>query len=246
MRDKRYNEASAQLLDVFVFMPLSTGNGFTGATGISGSIVVKLCKSGESSFSTITPTVTEIGSGIYRLTLATADCDTQGEAILQVSESTAITQYIALRIVSPTVTVASASVTTVSNVASDETITVHDGGDYDGANALTLTLEDFTGYDTTGATFKMYYMTEDDYIGAGTTWTEIGTVAQDSPNPGNGSQDLVLTISLTNAETALLSTTYPPSTKRLNHQYQIVMTTSGAKVQYLADAPLIVSKGAVG
>lgn len=58
----------------------ATGQALTGAT-----LVVQLKKAGQSSFSTITPTVTETGFGTYDIALTTTHLNTLGIAVLRVT-----------------------------------------------------------------------------------------------------------------------------------------------------------------
>jgi hypothetical protein len=56
-----------------------------GQSGVSGSMVIKIAKDGASSFTTITPTVTDLGNGLYNLALTSSHTDTLGSASLFVT-----------------------------------------------------------------------------------------------------------------------------------------------------------------
>lgn len=74
--------------NVAVLMVLSSDRD-TGATGLStGGFTVSVSKDG-SSFSTITPTITELGNGWYNLALTTTHTNTLGELLIHVTVSTA-------------------------------------------------------------------------------------------------------------------------------------------------------------
>jgi hypothetical protein len=59
-----------------------TGRGLSGA---SSSMVVKIAKDGDVSFSTITPTITDLGNGIYNLALTSTHTNTLGPLDLYVT-----------------------------------------------------------------------------------------------------------------------------------------------------------------
>lgn len=59
-----------------------TGRGLPGA---ASSLVVKISKDGASSFTTITPTITDIGNGLYNIALTSSHTDTLGSADLYIT-----------------------------------------------------------------------------------------------------------------------------------------------------------------
>ncbi len=71
-------------LSVRVFMrSKDTGLGFGFSSGVS-SVVCKLCKNGDGSYSTITPTVTHVGGGMLNIALTGTHLNTLGIATLRV------------------------------------------------------------------------------------------------------------------------------------------------------------------
>lgn len=71
---------------VRVFMTSTANNESPGLAGIGASLVVKLCKPGDSTYSTITPTsVTDLGGGSYDLLLTTTHTNTLGPNNLRVT-----------------------------------------------------------------------------------------------------------------------------------------------------------------
>jgi hypothetical protein len=73
---------------VRVFMR-STDTG-SGLSGIAVSMVVQIAKAGASSFSTITPVITDVGSGLYNLALTQSHTDTLGVVSFHVTAPNAI------------------------------------------------------------------------------------------------------------------------------------------------------------
>lgn len=63
------------------------------------TLTVKLAKNGDSSFTTIAPTVTDLGSGVYNVALSTTDTNTLGAASLIVSASGCITEVLRLLVI---------------------------------------------------------------------------------------------------------------------------------------------------
>lgn len=68
---------------------LSTTTG-RGQPGVSSSMVVKLSKDGDTNFSTITPTITDLGNGVYNLALTSTHTNTLGSADLFVTANNCI------------------------------------------------------------------------------------------------------------------------------------------------------------
>lgn len=67
----------------------NTVNG-RGSPGVSGSMVIKIAKDGASSLTTITPTITDIGNGLYNLALTSSHTDTLGSTDLFVTANNCI------------------------------------------------------------------------------------------------------------------------------------------------------------
>ena len=69
----------------------------TPKTGLT--LAVQMTKAGTSSYSAISGSSSEIGSGTYKISLAAADLDTEGEAMLKVTATGAATQFVPLEVV---------------------------------------------------------------------------------------------------------------------------------------------------
>lgn len=90
------NEAVAGRRDLFVLMVDATDR-VTPKTGLS--LTVQVVKSGGSAYAASGATVTEIGAGTYRVRLASSDLDTLGMAMLKVSASGAVVEYVPVQVV---------------------------------------------------------------------------------------------------------------------------------------------------
>jgi hypothetical protein len=96
MRLFQWNETLANRRDLFVQMV----NEADYAAPMAGlSLTVEIVKAGSSAYAPITGSVAEVGEGTYRVSLAAADLDTQGEAMLKASAAGAVTQFVPLQVV---------------------------------------------------------------------------------------------------------------------------------------------------
>ena len=96
MRLFQKNESSAARRDVFVQM-VDDGDLITPKTGLT--LTVQIVKAGGSSYASITGSSSEIGNGTYRVSLAAADLDTEGEAMVKVTATGAVNQYVPVQVV---------------------------------------------------------------------------------------------------------------------------------------------------
>ena len=92
MREFFVGETNADQRQIMANMVLAT-NGIDAAT--TKTLTVSLAKADESSYTDITSgvTVDEIGSGTYKILLATGHIDTEGEGMIMVEETDCITQF---------------------------------------------------------------------------------------------------------------------------------------------------------
>lgn len=96
MRVFQKAEAIAARRDLFLQM-VDESDPFTGKTGLS--LVVQMVKAGGSAYAAVEGSVTEIGSGTYRIRLAVADLDTDGEAMLRITATGALHQFVPICVV---------------------------------------------------------------------------------------------------------------------------------------------------
>ena len=96
MRAFQQSESVAARRDFFVQM-VSDDDGLTAATG--KSLTVEIVKAGGSSYASIAGSSSEIGSGTYKVSLAAGDLDTVGEAILKITATGALPQFVPVQVV---------------------------------------------------------------------------------------------------------------------------------------------------
>ncbi len=63
------------------------------------TLTVEMVKAGGNVYAAVTGVVEEIGSGTYRISLAAGDLDTLGQAMLKITATGALNQYIPLQVV---------------------------------------------------------------------------------------------------------------------------------------------------
>ena len=90
------NESISASREILVQM-VDSADRVTPKSGLSPT--VQIVKAGGSSYSNITGTCAEVGSGTYRISLAPADVDTAGAAMLKVTATGAVAQYVPLQVV---------------------------------------------------------------------------------------------------------------------------------------------------
>lgn len=95
MRLYQWNETQDERRDLFVQMVSETDYA-TPMTGLP--LTVEIVKAGASVYAAIAGSVTEVGAGTYRVRLAAADLDTEGEAMLKASAPGAVTQHVPLQV----------------------------------------------------------------------------------------------------------------------------------------------------
>lgn len=96
MRIFQKDESIAARRDLFVQMIDATDHA-TPRTGLSPA--VQIVKPGTSAYADISGSVTEVGSGTYRVSLAAGDLDTQGQAMLKITAAGAVNQYVPIQTV---------------------------------------------------------------------------------------------------------------------------------------------------
>lgn len=96
MRQFQKDESTSDLREVFMQM-VNAMDLVTPKTGLSLS--VQLVKAGGSSYANIAGSWSEIGSGTYKVSLASGDLDTVGEGMLKVTASGAANQYVPIQVV---------------------------------------------------------------------------------------------------------------------------------------------------
>jgi len=96
MRAFQQSESVAAGRDFFVQM-VSDDDGLTPATG--KSLTVKIVKAGGSSYGAIAGSSVEIGDGTYKISLATGDLDTVGEAMIQMTATGCLPEYVPIQVV---------------------------------------------------------------------------------------------------------------------------------------------------
>ncbi|HSW46494.1 MAG TPA: hypothetical protein VLM89_13080 [Phycisphaerae bacterium] len=90
------NESAAARRDVFLQM-VDGIDLVTPKTGLT--LTVQMVKAGGGGYSGIAGTWSEIGNGTYRVSLAAADLDTRGSAMLRVTAAGAVPQYVPIQVV---------------------------------------------------------------------------------------------------------------------------------------------------
>jgi hypothetical protein len=96
MRQFQLNESTAARRDLFVQM-VDANDYVTPLTGLS--LTVEIVKAGQANYVAIAGGSDELGHGTYRISLAAADLDTQGEAMLRVTGAGAADQFVPLQVV---------------------------------------------------------------------------------------------------------------------------------------------------
>ncbi len=92
----RLDEPVASRRDLFVVM-VTEDDYVTPLSGLM--LAVEIVKAGESAFAAIGGNVIEIGAGTYRIRLAVSDLETEGDAMLKVSATGSVTQFVPLQVV---------------------------------------------------------------------------------------------------------------------------------------------------
>ena len=89
-------ESVAARRDLFVQM-VDEADRFTPKTGLT--LTVQIVKAAGSSYAGIAGTSVEVGGGTYRISLAASDLDTLGAAMLKVTATGAVGQYVPVQVV---------------------------------------------------------------------------------------------------------------------------------------------------
>jgi len=97
MRLFQKSESVAAKRDIFVQM-VDDDDLVTPKTGLS--LTVQIVKAGGSAYGAIAGSSAEIGAGTYKISLAAADLDTAGEAMLKITATGAHAQYVPLEVCS--------------------------------------------------------------------------------------------------------------------------------------------------
>jgi hypothetical protein len=90
------SESVASRRDLFVQM-VDAADRFTPKTGLTLS--VQIVKASGGAYADVTGESSEVGEGTYRIRLATADLDTVGSAMLKITASDAVPQYVPIQVV---------------------------------------------------------------------------------------------------------------------------------------------------
>ena len=90
------NESVGARRDIFVQM-VDSADHITPKTGLT--LTVQIVKAASSSYAGIAGTSAEVGNGTYRISLAAADLDTLGTAMLKVTATGAAGQYVPIQVV---------------------------------------------------------------------------------------------------------------------------------------------------
>ena len=90
------NESQVNRRDLFVQMVDATDR-VTPKTGLN--LTVQIVKAGSAAYVNSGAVVSEIGVGTYRLRLANSDLDTLGAAMLKVTATGALNQYVPMQVV---------------------------------------------------------------------------------------------------------------------------------------------------
>ena len=96
MRLFQKNESSADKRALFVQM-VDSSDHVTPKTGLT--LTVQMVKADESSYGSISGSAAEVANGTYKISLASADLDTEGQAMLKITASGADNQYIPIQVV---------------------------------------------------------------------------------------------------------------------------------------------------
>lgn len=95
MRHYQQSESVAAKRDLFVQM-VDGSDYVTAETGLT--LTVEIVKAGAASYSAIAGSSAEIGNGTYKISLAAADLNTLGEAMLKITATGAATQFVPLQV----------------------------------------------------------------------------------------------------------------------------------------------------
>ena len=90
------NESQVNRRDFFVQMVDAT-DCVTPKTGLS--LTVQMVKAGSTAYANTGATVNEVGVGTYRLRLASSDLNTLGAAMLKITATGALNQYVPMQVV---------------------------------------------------------------------------------------------------------------------------------------------------
>jgi hypothetical protein len=90
------SEAITARRDVFIQM-VDAVDQVTPKTGLAPAVAI--VKAGAASYASIAGTCVEVSDGTYRISLAAADLDTLGQAMLKITASGAAPQFIPLQVV---------------------------------------------------------------------------------------------------------------------------------------------------
>ena len=96
MRLFQKNEASADKRVLLVQM-VDSSDHVTPKTGLT--LTVQMVKASGSSYGNMAGSSAEVASGTYKISLAAADLDTEGQAMLKITASGADNQYIPIQVV---------------------------------------------------------------------------------------------------------------------------------------------------
>jgi len=95
MRLFQKSESVAAKRDIFVQM-VDDDDLVTPKTGLT--LTVQIVKAGGSEYGAIAGSSSEIGSGTYKVSLAAGDLDTEGEAMLKITATGAVDQFVPLEV----------------------------------------------------------------------------------------------------------------------------------------------------
>jgi len=96
MRLFQKSESTAAKRDIF-FQMVDANDLSTPETGLT--LAVQMVKAGEAQYSSIAGSWSEIGNGTYKISLAVGDLDTEGEAMIKITASGAVNQYVPIQVV---------------------------------------------------------------------------------------------------------------------------------------------------
>ncbi len=190
----------------------------TAATG--KTLTVTILKPGATSYEAIAGTSTEVSDGTYKISLAAADLNTCGEAMLKITADACDTQFVPISITDElssirekTDTLGAATVTIASSVAAGGEVTIYSGA----AASLAFTVSDWTGSSLSGASATFGMVTAANWK-AGTT-TPALTASAACTQSGT---TVSIAVSLSAGETGTLT----PSTTPHNYRWQIYNGTT--------------------
>ena len=138
--------------DVAILMTDSVDH-VTGKTGIN-PLTITLSKA-TAAFGAITPTVTELVSGWYKLALTASHTDTLGDFALHITGSGADPSDIMMQVVAYDPSAAPISATVTSPLAADGTLTLVRGDDYYSADSRSIDFAFVNAPSLTGGTVKL-------------------------------------------------------------------------------------------